>query len=57
MYTPKTTAVAVNAEMTLLYWEVGFRIRNHVLQGERADYGKRVVTDLAHELSTEFGRG
>ncbi len=50
-------AVAVNAEMTLLYWQVGVRIRDHVLQGERAAYGKQVVTGLARALSAQFGRG
>ncbi len=50
-------AVVVNAEMTLLYWQVGIRIRGHVLQGERAAYGEQVMAGLAHALSAEFGRG
>ena len=33
-------AIAVNAELTLMYWQVGQRIRQEVLQGSRADYGK-----------------
>ncbi len=32
-------AVAVNAELTRLYWQVGERINTVVLKGERADYG------------------
>lgn len=31
-------AAAVNAELTLLYWQVGCRIRDDVLGGERAGY-------------------
>ena len=50
-------AVAVNAETTLLYWQVGVRIRDHVIQGERAAYGKQVVAGLARVLSAEFRRG
>ncbi|MBL8420781.1 MAG: DUF1016 family protein [Dechloromonas sp.] len=50
-------AQAVNSELSLLYWQVGQRLRNEVLQGERAEYGKQVVESLAGQLSLEFGRG
>lgn len=50
-------AQAVNSELSLLYWQIGQRIRNEVLQGERAEYGKQVVESLAGQLSLEFGRG
>lgn len=40
-------AVSVNAELTLLYWHIGERISTHILQGERADYGKKVIQNLA----------
>jgi len=39
--------VAVNAELTMLYWQVGKRIADKVLNGERAEYGKQVVAILA----------
>ncbi|AMO58439.1 hypothetical protein GZ77_19030 [Endozoicomonas montiporae] len=50
-------AVAINAELTLLYWQVGQRINVEVLKGERADYGKQIITDLAKKLTATFGRG
>ena len=50
-------AVAVNAELTLLYWQVGERINTEVLKGERADYGKQVVANLSKQLTTVFGKG
>lgn len=50
-------AQAVNSELSLLYWQVGQRIRSEVLQGERAEYGKQVIESLAGGLSREFGRG
>lgn len=31
---------AVNSAITATYWNVGKRINEEVLQGERADYGK-----------------
>lgn len=36
-------AVAANAALTTLYWNVGNRVRTEVLEGQRADYGAKVV--------------
>jgi hypothetical protein len=33
-------AAAVNAELSLLYWRIGHRIRAEVLGGARAEYGR-----------------
>jgi predicted nuclease of restriction endonuclease-like (RecB) superfamily len=54
----KTQAVtAVNVEMTLLYWRIGQRINNEILDGERAEYGERLILNLSQQLSREYGRG
>ena len=50
-------AVAVNAEITALYWQVGQRIQIEVLKGERANYGKQVIADLSRQLTRHFGTG
>ena len=50
-------ALAVNAELTRLYWQIGRRIGTELLQGQRADYGKQVVAELARQLTADFGRG
>ena len=50
-------AAAVNAELTLLYWQVGRRIRQDVLGAQRADYGGAVVAALARQLTSAYGRG
>ena len=50
-------AVAVNAELTLLYWHIGKRINDYILQGERAEYGQEVVKNLAQSLTEQFGKG
>lgn len=50
-------ASAVNAELTQLYWQVGRRINSELLQGQRAEYGKQVVAELARMLTTDFGKG
>lgn len=48
---------AINNEITLLYWQVGNRVRQEVLGGERADYGKQVIATLATELTAQYGKG
>jgi predicted nuclease of restriction endonuclease-like (RecB) superfamily len=53
----QSVAVTVNAQLTLLYWQVGQRIAKEVLKGERADYGQNIVEELAQQLTVEFGRG
>lgn len=50
-------AIAVNSELTLLYWQVGQRINQEVLGGERADYGMQIIATLSKTLSAQFGRG
>lgn len=47
----------VNAELSLLYWQVGQRIRTEILDQERAAYGQQIVRGLANKLTSEFGRG
>lgn len=50
-------ALAINAELTLLYWNVGRRINLDVLGNERAEYGQQVVKSLAGQLTEEYGKG
>jgi len=40
----------------LLFWEIGRRINNDVLENKRADYGKKIVPALATQLTEKYGR-
>ena len=44
-----------NQEVTLMYWEVGQYVGSVLLGGERAEYGKRIVTQLASQLVRKYG--
>jgi len=44
-----------NREVTLMYWEIGQYIGSVLLGGERAAYGKRIVTELAQQLARKYG--
>lgn len=48
-------AVTANSTITLLYWHIGERINREVLGGQRAEYGKHIVEELARELTREYG--
>ena len=47
---------AVNSALTLTYWHVGRRINEAILHGQRAEYGKQVVSSLAKELVGLYGK-
>mgnify|MGYP001591084302 CR=1 FL=1 len=55
--TRKTVSQTVNMGMTLLYWNIGRRINEDVLQNDRAEYGKRIVVTLSRQLTEEYGSG
>jgi hypothetical protein len=52
------TARAVNSLMTATYWEVGRRIVEFEQGGKkRAGYGEELLSQLAVDLTAQFGRG
>jgi predicted nuclease of restriction endonuclease-like (RecB) superfamily len=49
---------AVNSNMIIAYWLIGREIVNEIQQGEeRADYGKKVISNLSRNLTKKYGRG
>ena len=46
----------INQEVTLMYWEIGNYINSVLLEGERADYGKRIVSTLSKQLKEKYGK-
>ena len=46
----------INSTLTLVYWQVGFRINTAVLDNERAEYSKEIVSQLATQLASRFGK-
>lgn len=48
-------AQAANSALTLLYWQVGERIRREVLHDERAAYGQEILLTLSAKLVPEYG--
>ncbi len=40
----------------MLFWEIGFRINDTILQNKRAEYGKQIVSTLSVKLENKYGR-
>jgi len=49
-------AVTANSTLTLLFWQVGKRINDEVLNNERAEYGKQIVSTVSAQLENKYGR-
>ncbi len=49
-------AVAVNSTLTILFWQVGKCINDHILLNKRAEYGKEIVSTVATQLAEKYGR-
>ena len=50
-------ARAIDSGLTALYWNIGHRVRQDILQEKRANYGEEIVSTLGKQLEVEFGRG
>ena len=50
----RNVALAINSEITALYWHVGNRINSEILQNERAEYVKQIVQSLSAQLEQEY---
>ena len=50
-------AVVVNSTMTMLYWQIGSRIKTDILKNKRAKYGQEVVKQLSNDLTEQYGNG
>ena len=48
--------VQANSVMTMLFWNVGKRINEDILQNKRADYGKRIVPTVSAQLTEKYGK-
>jgi len=43
-------ATQANSTLTLLFWKIGRRINDDILQNKRAEYGKQIVATVATQL-------
>ena len=53
----QSVAQAVNVGLTAMYWNIGKRINDDILENKRAEYGKQIVVTLSQQLTEEYGNG
>ena len=46
----------VKSVVNLLFWQVGKRINDEILDNKRAEYGAQIIPNLAEKLSAKYGR-
>jgi hypothetical protein len=47
---------AANSALTILFWQVGKRINDEILNNERAEYGKQIIANVSAHLEEKYGR-
>ncbi len=55
--TKEQVAISVNSSLTLMYWQIGFKINEDILKNSRAEYGKEILQTVSAKLTAEFGQG
>lgn len=55
--TRQHVAQAANSALTMLYWNVGARIRVELLKDGRAAYGEEILPTLSAKLEPDYGKG
>jgi predicted nuclease of restriction endonuclease-like (RecB) superfamily len=50
-------ALVVNQALTNLYWNIGGLIHHHIVEGNRAEYGKEILATVSQQLTLEYGQG
>ncbi|MEO8209268.1 MAG: PDDEXK nuclease domain-containing protein [bacterium] len=55
--TKQKLLITVNAEINLLYWQIGKRLKEEILFKEKPEYGKSLVETLSKQLTERHGRG
>ena len=46
----------VNSTLTMLFWHIGKRINENILQNKRAEYAKQIVSTVSTQLRIQYGR-
>lgn len=50
-------AIFLNAETTLLYWNIGNYINENLKENNRLEYGAKILATLSQQLTNQFGKG
>ncbi len=54
-YSRNKISLQANSTLTLLFWQLGKHINDFVLDNQRADYGKQIVSKVSTQLTEKYG--
>lgn len=49
-------AIVANNTLTMMYWHIGSTINTYILDNQRAEYGKQIVSTLSTQLNKIYGK-
>lgn len=52
----RKVSFAANSALTLLFWQLGKRINEHILKNKRAEYGREIVSTVSTQLKLKYGK-
>ncbi|QBN18145.1 PDDEXK nuclease domain-containing protein [Flavobacterium nackdongense] len=52
----KQIASQANSAVTILFWQIGNRINQDILQNKRAEYSKQIVSTVSTQLKERYGK-
>ena len=52
----KQISVQANSVLTILFWQIGHKINQNILQNMRAEYGKQIVSTVSTQLKNKYGK-
>lgn len=52
----RTLARQANSTMVYLFWRIGQQVNGEILNHQRAEYGRKIVSSLATQLVASYGR-
>jgi len=55
-HTKTHVVMQANSSVSLMFWQIGKRINEHVLLHKRADYGQQIVVTVSRQLTAKYGR-
>ncbi|MFA4923094.1 MAG: DUF1016 N-terminal domain-containing protein, partial [Ignavibacteriaceae bacterium] len=50
-------AVYLNAETTLLYWQIGRYLNNEIINANKVQYGAKILATVSQQLALQYGKG
>jgi predicted nuclease of restriction endonuclease-like (RecB) superfamily len=51
-----SVVTTANSHVILMFWEIGRYINQNILEDERADYGKKILSTVSTKLVTQYGK-